>query len=183
MVAGLLLAFVGYVLVYAGIKGIHPWAPIVEAFGGKAPPPPGGEPVGGGGPSPSTDVLHGGGQYETGGTAPLRIILGALNAIPGWTLGDVCATSGHVEGSEHYACNAADISGDAKTLDRVRRYLVGAGKTHLLPIHCVIGPNPNCALGSIWSREAGFKPHCFTGESSHQSHVHVSAWPSVNGGC
>jgi hypothetical protein len=39
--AGLLLAFLGYLLVYAGIKGVHPWAPIVEAFGGTAPPPPG----------------------------------------------------------------------------------------------------------------------------------------------
>jgi hypothetical protein len=41
MTAGLLLAFLGYLLVYAGVKGVHPWGPIVEAFGGKAPPPPG----------------------------------------------------------------------------------------------------------------------------------------------
>jgi hypothetical protein len=41
MTAGLLLAFLGYLLIYAGIKGVHPWAPVVEAFGGRAPAPPG----------------------------------------------------------------------------------------------------------------------------------------------
>lgn len=43
MTAGLVLAFLGYLLVYAGVKGVHPWAPIVEAFGGTAPAPPGGK--------------------------------------------------------------------------------------------------------------------------------------------
>lgn len=41
MTAGLILAFLAYLLIYAGVKGQHPWGPIVEAFGGKAPPPPG----------------------------------------------------------------------------------------------------------------------------------------------
>lgn len=43
MTAGLVLAFLGYLLVYAGVKGVHPWAPIVQAFGGVPPAPPGGK--------------------------------------------------------------------------------------------------------------------------------------------
>lgn len=42
MTAGLVLAFLGYLLVWAGVKGEHPWAPVVKAFGGTPPPPPGG---------------------------------------------------------------------------------------------------------------------------------------------
>ena len=42
MTAGLVLAFLGYLLVWAGVKGEHPWAPIARAFGGTPPPPPGG---------------------------------------------------------------------------------------------------------------------------------------------
>jgi hypothetical protein len=34
-------AFAGYLLIYAGLKGVHPWCPVVTAFGGTCPPPPG----------------------------------------------------------------------------------------------------------------------------------------------
>jgi hypothetical protein len=58
MTAGLVAAFLGYLLVWAAVKGVHPWAPIVEAFGGTPPPSPGSSgtrrPHGGpgGGPGP-----------------------------------------------------------------------------------------------------------------------------------
>lgn len=48
MTAGLILAFLGYLLVYSGIKGVHPWKPLVEAFGGQGPPAPGTDNVPGG---------------------------------------------------------------------------------------------------------------------------------------
>lgn len=41
MTAGLVLAFLGYMLVYAAVKNEHPWASVVRAFGGQPPPPPG----------------------------------------------------------------------------------------------------------------------------------------------
>jgi hypothetical protein len=46
MSAGLILAFLGYLLVYAGVKGVHPWAPIAQAFGAAPPAPPGGRNTG-----------------------------------------------------------------------------------------------------------------------------------------
>ncbi len=63
MTAGLVLAFLGYLLLNAAVKGVHPWAPVVEAFGGTAPPPPGssGGPGPGSGGSSAGATEHGGG--------------------------------------------------------------------------------------------------------------------------
>ncbi len=76
MSAGLLLAFLGYLLVYAGVKGVHPWAPIAEAFGAAPPAPPGGRNTGPGiNPKTGGVGLAPGEQYgppteSTGGLTP-----------------------------------------------------------------------------------------------------------------
>ncbi len=84
MTAGLVIAFLAYMLIYAGVKGVHPWAPIIEAFGGKAPPPPGSvstvkgtTPAGGTAQAPGTTTAGGRGSTKGGWAA-------AILAAGGW---------------------------------------------------------------------------------------------------
>lgn len=66
------VAVVAYSLIYAGIKGVHPWCPFLEAFGGTCPPPPGSTsplaqmpPQGGGAPPPGGGSGGGDGSGST----------------------------------------------------------------------------------------------------------------------
>lgn len=125
-----------------------------------------------------------GGPNRDEATPQIRTILGALGAIPGWSLGAICGP-GSVDNSEHQNCNAADIMGARAVLFLVKNALVAAGRSRALPIHCVIGPSthPGWEKGEIRSRESNWQPREYTGPNTHQNHVHVSGWPSIGGGC
>lgn len=122
-------------------------------------------------------------------TVRIRAIVTAARVIPGWSQGRICG-SDTLAGdpvSEHFYCNAADLDvpGDDTTGSRAGKvigdalagFLVNAGRTGVLPIHCVIW------WGSHWSRENRFRRAVYTGSNKHKGHVHVSAWPSVGGSC
>lgn len=124
-----------------------------------------------------------------GGTAAIRNIVLAARVVPGWTLGRICG-SDTIPGpstSEHLHCNAADLDvpGDdyrgspagIVVGTSLATWLINAGRTGILPIHCVIW------WGQIWTRESKFKKAPYSGPNPHKGHVHVSAWPSVGGSC
>ena len=104
-------------------------------------------------------------------------------AVPGSSLIRICGP-GSVSGSEHPACNAADIGGSRAVLFAVQTALLAFGRAGG-PIHCVIGPSTvaGWTKGAIRSRESGWVAREYTGPNSHQGHVHFSGWPSVGGGC
>ena len=175
----------GGALLYAGFKNLDPRSIIVSVFSGKPPTPlPGGtmqtlgKTVAGGVPP-----LTGGGTPPTGSrgaTSQLQSIIGAISKLPGVTYGGVCVTSGHIENSEHYHCNAVDIFASELILDALFVALLGAAKSHTLPIHCLIYER------YIYSRESNFKKRVYqvpSGGSTHDDHIHASGWPSVGGGC
>jgi hypothetical protein len=166
---------VGYGLMYAAVKDVQLWSvfrgepvPAAPSTSSSAPA--------GVGPNAAAS-----GPAATSATAQLKLVLALIAPIPGWSLGAICG-AGSVSASEHPYCNAADILGPPLVLALVQTTLVAAGVAGG-PVHCVIGPDSACDKGRIQSREDNFAAHCYTGPNSHQSHVHVSAWPSVGGGC
>jgi hypothetical protein len=104
-------------------------------------------------------------------------------AIPGSSLIRICGP-GSVSGSQHPACNAADIGGARGVLFLVQTALLAAARLGV-PIHCVIGPSDVAGWekGAIRTREGGWVAREYTGPNSHQGHVHFSGWPSIGGGC
>lgn len=184
----MLAILAGGTLLYAGFKGFDPRSVITSVFSGKPPTPlpesgtmqtlgqaVGGVPLTGGGTPPSG---------SKGITSALRTILGAVSHIPGVTTGGVAPagqiTSGHIENSEHYHGNAVDIFASEKLLDGLFITLLGAAKSHALPIHCLIYEH------YIYSRESNFAKRYYVvppGGSDHADHIHASGWPSVGGGC
>lgn len=165
----LVVALFGYAIVYRGILALsdRPVPGFLESLS----PTYSGVAAGGGATAPPAPGAG-------GATPQLQTVLAALAIVPGWSLLGICATSGHVDNSEHYTCNAADVGGPLPVLQSVSAFLVFNGRAGTLPIHCVIGPGR-----VIRSRENGWKARPYTGPSDHKGHVHVSGWPSVGGGC
>lgn len=146
MTAGLVLAFLGYLLVWASVKGKHPWAPVVKAFGGTPPAPPGthsGTPDKSGGPAidPDTGGVQGG-TYgpQTESTGGLTHAAAAAKAAIDRTYPDLAYLGGpscrcirpHDGGSsstvsEHAWGNAIDYGGPAVLQ---RKLLVWANLPH-----------------------------------------------------
>lgn len=146
MTAGLLLAFLAYLLLYAGVKGVHPWGPIVESFGGKAPPPPGsksGTPdrpaKSGEGVGIASEPKGGGGIGSSGLTRNAQAAYDAIRATyPGllYVGGPNCrriiphdhAPTGDEPWSEHAWGNAIDFEGPAALM---RKLMVWANLPHI----------------------------------------------------
>ncbi len=118
--------------------------------------------------------------YDGGGTPQLKKIMSVIKAIPGLTWGGVCANpaaGGHIPNSEHYHCNAVDVFGSETILDNAFADLLAAAKRDELPIHCLIYERHS------YSRESNWAQHDYSGASTHDSHIHISGWPSVGGAC
>jgi hypothetical protein len=75
------VAVIGYTLVYAGLKGVHPWCPFLQAFGTPCPPAPG-----------STSPLAGGGVSPGPGPTPPGGSSGAAWIPPGFPSTPFCGT-------------------------------------------------------------------------------------------
>lgn len=115
--------------------------------------------------------------YNGGGTPQLKRIMSVIKAISGLTWGGICVTSGHMANSEHYRCNAVDVSGGEALLDNTFAKLLATAKRNELPIHCLIYERFS------YSRESNWAKHAYSGASNHDSHIHISGWPSVGGNC
>jgi hypothetical protein len=111
------------------------------------------------------------------GTSRIRTIILAARVVPGWNLGRICGPSSGSFTSEHEHCNAADLMCSLAVGAVLSQFLINAGRTRALPIHCVIWNR------RIWTRESGFRSASYSGPSPHTDHVHVSAWPSMGGNC
>jgi hypothetical protein len=146
MTAGLVLAFLGYLLVWAAVKGVHPWAPIVEAFGGTIPPAPGASinPQGGVGTEPY------GPPTQSGGLTPAALAAKAAieQTYPNLTYrgGFVCRHEIPHSGqpsedwSEHAWGNAIDFGEPGQEAD-MRKLMVWATLNKLrYRIVNIIGP-------------------------------------------
>lgn len=116
-------------------------------------------------------------QYNGGGTPQLKEIMSIVKVISGITWGGICVTSGHMANSEHYYCNAVDLFGSETLLDNTFAKLLNAAKNNELPIHCIIYERYS------YSRESNWAQHPYSGASTHDSHIHISGWPSVGGAC
>jgi hypothetical protein len=137
--AGLLLAFLGYLLIYAGIKGVHPWAPVVEAFGGRAPVPPGsrsGSPESAATPSREAGAgvtTTGSASTLTDAAARAKAAIERLYPDLHYQGGYVCRTINPHDGgtsdewSEHAWANAIDFTGSSVLM---RKLLVWANLPH-----------------------------------------------------
>lgn len=121
--------------------------------------------------------LPDGKPYSGQGTPQLKRIMSVIKAIPGLRWGGICATSGHMSNSEHYQCNAVDVFGAEGLLDNTFTSLLAAAKKNQLPIHCLIYERFS------YSREYNWAKHSYSGASTHDSHIHISGWPSVGGAC
>lgn len=127
MTIGLVLLLAAYILIYAGVKGVHPWGPIVEAFGGKAPPPPG-----------STSEAPGRTKQAAAGYEPVVAAGGLtdraaackeaidrqypnLEYLGGFNCRHIIPHGGgeSSEWSEHAWSNAIDYGGDAGTMRKL----------------------------------------------------------------
>lgn len=129
MPLALLALFVGYLLINAGIRNEHPWASVVQAFGGSPPGPPGispGQP--GSITPPGQGVIQGppglgANLGTTAGTLAVQTFDYAVQArFPGkFENAGVCACrtiNPHNGGSsstwsQHAWCNAKDYRGSA----------------------------------------------------------------------
>jgi hypothetical protein len=134
--AGLLLGFIAYLLIYAGVKGIHPWGPIVEAFGGQAPAPPGSRSTGPDGPSGGsigTGPTTGSAATLTDAAAKAKAAIERLYPDLHYQGGYVCRTINPHDGgtsdewSEHAWANAIDFTGSSVLM---RKLLVWANLPH-----------------------------------------------------
>lgn len=138
MTAGLLLAFLAYLLIYAGVKNVHPWGPIVEAFGGRAPAPPGtrsgtpdrsaGEAAGAiqGPPSAGDGTLT---DPAARAKAAIEKLYPDLAYQGGWSCRHIIPHDGGTsdEWSEHAWANAIDFTGPAVLM---RKLMVWANLPH-----------------------------------------------------
>ena len=120
MTAGLLLGFIAYLLIYAGVKGVHPWGPIVEAFGGQAPAPPGSRstgPDGDSGTSIGTGPTTGSAATLTDAAAKAKAAIERLypdaSYLGGYSCRHIIPHDGGEsdEWSEHAWANAIDFGG------------------------------------------------------------------------
>jgi len=140
--AGLILAFLAYLLIYAGVKGVHPWGPIVEAFGGQAPRPPGGSNVPGasatgGPPNLAPGEVLGPPTEATGGLTPAaakaKVAIDETYPDLGFLGGPSCRKIKPHDGSEsdvwseHAWANALDYGGPAALM---RKLVVWANLPH-----------------------------------------------------
>lgn len=183
MPLALLALFVGFLLINAGIRNEHPWAGIVQAFGGSPPGAPGISP----GQADSIDPGTGGvatGTYGppsapgSGPTKPIKRVLAFVTKLPGVHIGAVCGP-GSVAGSQHPMCNAVDFSCDSRgQLVAAFHACLVAAKSRAIPASEVIGPGgPSGGKGLIATASQGWKLRPYTGPNSHQGHVHVSGSP------
>lgn len=183
MPLALLALFVGYLLINAGIRNQHPWAEIVQAFGGSPPGAPGISPGEAGSITPpGQGPLQGPPSPATtqGARPALGRIIAFAKALPGLSFGGICAdpdAGGHISGSEHFDCNAVDIFGTRTALAAGFVALRTAAVARVIPVHCIIWDR------NIYSRESGFERRPYSGPSAHTTHIHVSGWPSVGGEC
>lgn len=132
MPLALLALFVGYLLINAGIRNEHPWASVVQAFGGSPPGPPGISPGQADSITPPGQGTGTGpvqGPPTQGGTAAVQAFDEAVFGKFGSSLesAGVCACRTiipHGGGSsstwsEHAWCNAKDYRGSAATMARL----------------------------------------------------------------
>jgi len=120
--------------------------------------------------------------YSGGGTPQLKQIMSVVMAIPGISWGGICVTSGHGTNfdSEHYHCNAVDIFGSKALLISTAAKLVAAAKNNGLPIHCVIYDHYHYSIEYNYAKRPYTPPY---GNDYHETHIHVSGWPSITGNC
>lgn len=169
MTAGLVLAFLAYLLIYAGVKGVHPWGPIVEAFGGQAPPPPGGSNAPDAGQSVGTGPVTGSaaGQLTPEAAkakAAIEQTYPDLGYLGGYNCRHIRPHDGSEsdEWSEHSWGNAIDFSGPAALM---RKLIVWANLPHnklRYKINNVIPPGSavNAVHIDFFPSHAGQTPPC-----------------------
>lgn len=179
MTAGLLLGFLAYLLIYAGVKGVHPWGPIVEAFGGRAPAPPGTR-------SGSPDTVANAGTEAAGAiqgppsagdgtlTDPAARAKAAISKLypdasylGGWSCRHINPHNGGTsdEWSEHAWANAIDFGGPSYIQ---RKIMVWANLPHnrlRYKINNVIGPGSavNAVHIDFFPSHTGQVPPCAGG--------------------
>ncbi len=136
--------------------------------------------VGNTSPTGGSGNLPTGQPYNGSGTPQLKRIMSVIKAIPGLSWGGICANpaaGGHIPNSEHYHCNAVDVLGSETILDNAFADLLAAAKRDEIPIHCLIYER------YIYSREYDWAKRPYSGPSNHDSHIHISGWPTVGGAC
>lgn len=185
MPLALLALFVGYLLVNAGIRNEHPWAEIVQAFGGAPPGPPGISPgqadsITPPGQGSKFDPSNVGPKATTEGTPAIDRIVGFATHIPGLGshvhVGEICG-GGSVPGSQHPKCNGVDLTTDThRQLVVLFHTTLAAAKVKAIPASEVIGPG-GTGNGLIATAARGWTLRPYTGPRSHQGHVHVSGDP------
>jgi len=131
MPLALLALFVGYLLINAGIRNEHPWASVVQAFGGSPPGPPGISPGQAGSISPpGQGVIQGPGTGPLTGTSDGTPAVQRFDAAVRARFGDRLTSAGvcacrkiipHNGGSsnmwsQHAWCNAKDYKGSAAAM-------------------------------------------------------------------
>jgi hypothetical protein len=167
---GLLLAFLGYTLLYASVKGVHPWTPIMEAFGGTAAPPPGSPVTDPSGVTPGNPAGQQGPPTAAGKAGPTNDVLRYIHALDqsfhGWSNLGICVCKkviGSSDWSDHSTCSAIDIGGSPNTLRGIVAFTVQHASE--LQVKYVI------YLTKIWTPAEGW--HTYSGVA-HLTHEHVS---------
>ena len=168
MTPGLLAVFLGVLLVDAAVRGVHPWCPILEAFGAECPPAPGAAAlaVATGG---ATSTTHSGVGELTAAAAAFHAEVTQRFPQARYLGGFSCRTIRPHDGgssstwSEHAWSNAVDYTGTPKIMARIGAFAqlnrnrfdvnnvippgsaINAVHIDFLPSHA--GQTPPCAGG------------------------------------
>jgi hypothetical protein len=171
--AGLLAAFLGVLLVDSALRGVAPWSPLVEAFGGspipaqKTPKVPGADTVDVQGPTPSGAPAGGNPRVQAFARAVFAAYPNAHNAGV-YACRKIIPHDGGTSNvwSEHSWSNAIDISADAQTMHKIVVWAnLNRNRFH---INNVIGPGSavNVVHVDFLPSHAGQVPACAGGKAA-----------------